>query len=119
MNRNSEVWAADAKRLYQVAQELLPQSPLVELRVPRRLADAAVAAWHREDATGEPAQETGEQQGIRHDAATLVLIGQSIEASGVADGDDVVFTLDAWLLDNALEAADRAGQLDQSDAPNV
>ena len=61
--------------------------------------------------------ETPEQRAIRHEAATLSLIGLSIENTGIEDGDQVVFKLDAWLLGNALEAADRAGRLDGLNPP--
>lgn len=47
---------------------------------------------------------------VRHEAATLALIGNAIEATGIEDGDEVAFELDAWLLGSALTAADRAGQ---------
>jgi hypothetical protein len=76
------------------------------------LADRAVAAWQRDEEPVNLLPETDEQRSIRRDAGTLALIGEFIEETGVEDGDDVAFELDAWLLGNALEAADRAGQLD-------
>jgi len=111
MEKNYEDWAADSEKLHELAQELLPQTPTVELRISRSLADVAVAAWQREEEPGELPPETDEQTAVRGDAATLALIGQSIEESGIEDGDDVIFKLDAWVLGNALEAADRAGRL--------
>jgi len=109
---NFDGWASDAERLYELAQELLPQTPRVELTVSRTLADRAVAAWHRDEDLADLENETDAQRTIRDEAATLALIGKSIEESGVEDGDKVLFKLDAWLLGNALEAADRAGRLE-------
>jgi hypothetical protein len=111
MEKNYEDWAADATMLHELAQELPAQTPRVEVRIPRPLADDAVAAWQREEEPGELPGETDEQRAVRDDAATLALIGQSIEDSGIEDGDYVIFKLDAWILGNALEAADRAGRL--------
>lgn len=107
-----ERWAADAGALHELAQHLLPQMPIVEVRLPRAIADRAVAAWQRDSEPGGLTNETHEQQTTRHDAATFALIGQSIEETGVEADEDVVFRLDAWVLGNALEAADRAGRLD-------
>jgi hypothetical protein len=48
---------------------------------------------------------------LRDDAATLAVFRQSIEDSKVEYGDHVIFKLGAWILVNALEAADGAGCL--------
>jgi hypothetical protein len=112
MERNYEDWVADAGTLHELAQEFLPQSPKVQVRLPRDLADRAVTAWQRDEEPGNLPRETAEQRSIRDDAGTLALIGQSIEETGIEDGDAVVFKLDAWILGIALEAADRAGRLD-------
>lgn len=112
MEKNYEDWAADAGALHELAQQLLPQTPKVQVRLPRELADRAVSAWQRDEDPGNLPQETAEQRSIRDDAGTLALIGQSIEETGVEDGDDVLFRLDVWILGVALEAADKAGGLD-------
>jgi hypothetical protein len=112
LEKNYQDWASDAERLHELAQVLLPQTPKVEVRVSRVLADEAVAAWQREDVPGKASRETEEQKAVRDEAALLALIGQSIEESGIEDGDDVVFKLDVWILGNALESADKAGRLD-------
>jgi len=91
MERNYEDWAADAGTLHELAQELLPQSPKVQVRLPRVFADRAVAAWQRDEDLGDLSRETDRQRSIRDDAGTLALIGQSIEETGIEDGDDVVF----------------------------
>jgi hypothetical protein len=112
MDKNHEDWVADAATLHELAQELLPQSPKVQLRLPRALADRAVAVRQRDEEPVNLPQETDEQRSIRNDAGTLGLIGLSIEDTGTEDGNDVVFRLDAWILGVALESADRAGRLD-------
>jgi hypothetical protein len=111
MEKNYEDWTADARKLHEFAQELLAQTPTIEVRISRPLADDAVAAWQREEEPGELPQETDKESTVRGDAATLALIGESIEESGIEDGDYVIFKLDAWILGDALEAADRAGRL--------
>lgn len=61
---------------------------------------------------GELPQDADGLSTVRGDAVTLALIGQSIEESGIEDGDCVIFKLDAWILGTALEAADRARRLE-------
>ncbi len=112
MEKNYEDWAQDADALHELAQQLLPQSPKVQVRLPREVADRAVAAWQRYEDPGTLPRETDEQRSIRNDAGTLALIGQSIEETGIEDGDGVLFKLDAWILGVALEAADKAGRLE-------
>ena len=119
MDKNYQDWAIDAEQLHELARELYPQTPQVELRISRRLADKAVAAWLREEEPGDLSEETFEQRTVRNESATLALIGQSIESTGIEDGDHVVFKLDAWLLGNALEAADRAGRLEVFPHPTL
>jgi hypothetical protein len=43
IEKNSEDWAADAGKLHELAQELLAQTPTIEVRISRSLADEAVA----------------------------------------------------------------------------
>jgi hypothetical protein len=47
----------------------------------------------------------------RDRAATLSLIGQSIQRDGVEDGNDVLLPLDAWHVGNALNAAEQENLL--------
>jgi hypothetical protein len=83
----------------------------LKVRLPRNLADQAVAIWQRSASEEEIPPETHEQRAIRNRAASVALIGQAIEETGVADGEDVVFTVDAWFVGDALSAADEAGLL--------
>jgi len=63
----------------------------VEVIIPRVLADRAVSAWQRTDSAAQPGSD------FHYEAATLALIGQSIEARGVEDGGQVIYKLDAWI----------------------
>ena len=95
--------------LAEIGRHLLAQPTRVSVRVPRALADRAVAAWEREEADSPVPPETVEQATIRDRAATLSLVGLSIEDRGAIDGDDVVVELDAWYIGNSLQAADDEG----------
>ena len=76
------------------------------------LSNEALAAWQRDGYTGDlPDRETAEQRSARSRAATLSLIGLSVEDRGVVDGEDVVVELDAWFIGHALAAADDDGLL--------
>ena len=55
--------------------------------------------------------ESPGQRAIRQRAASVALIGQAIEETGMAEGEVVVFTVDAWFVGDALSAADEAGLL--------
>jgi hypothetical protein len=76
----------------------------VRVRLPRALAESAVAAWGREerDAVGE---ETLEEYSLRDDAAELALIGLAVSERGVVDGEQVVVDLDVVEIAAALRAA--------------
>lgn len=79
--------------------------PLFEVRLPRRLAEQAVAAWEF-DNQGPPEPETYEQRARRHRAATLALIGLSITERGCWEDDGVTVGLSADLIGVAVDAAD-------------
>ena len=80
--------------------------PRVEVRLPRRLAEAAVAAWKRDDNDGPLDPETVEQRIQRHRAATLALIGLSIVNGGRWETDEVVVELSPDLIGVAVDASD-------------
>ena len=80
--------------------------PSTEVRLPRAVAEQALAAWQR-DADERPLDpETYEQGMRRRRAATLSLIGLSIETAGRWDNDHVTVELHPQLIGEALEAAD-------------
>ncbi len=80
--------------------------PRVEVRLPRELAEKAVAAWEREGDEGLLAPETFEQRVHRHRAGTLGLIGLSICERGRWDGNEVIVELSPDLIGVAVDAAD-------------
>lgn len=91
--------------LGRIGQLLTPvQLPDVEVRLPRKLADAAAAAWDRDDL--EDVEETLEQRQLRHRAGTLALVGLAVQEHGRVDGDEVVVPLNARLVALAVEAGD-------------
>ena len=105
-------WAKDGLVLAEIGRALFSQNLDVQVRIPRQLADRAVASWEREDTgIGLPSPESPEQQRIRHRSATLSLIGLSVQQFGVEDGDEVVLPLYAWYAGDALNAADEDGGL--------
>lgn len=106
------VWAEDAQTLAEIGRHLFLQPTRISVRLPRALAERAVAAWQRNEDTGALAPETAKERETRHRAGTLSLIGVSIEERAVAQGDEVVVEVDAWYIGEALEAANDAGLLD-------
>jgi hypothetical protein len=71
----------------------------------------ALASCRREIDEDALRVETLEQRQVRYASATLSLIGLSFENGFVVEGDEVVFTVDAWHVGNALELADEANAL--------
>ena len=83
------------------------EMPQIEVRLPRDVAEAAVAAWERDDdESAGPTSETCEQRVVRSRAATLALIGLTITERGHWTDDEVVVALDPVFIGNAVEAAD-------------
>ncbi len=82
--------------------------PRIEVRLPRDLAEAAVAAWEREDQLwpGSNATESFEQRVVRSRAASLAMIGLAITTRGRWEDDHVTVALDPVFVGNAMEAAD-------------
>jgi hypothetical protein len=106
-----EIWKRDAALLAQIGRLFFDQRTEVRVRIPKVLADEAVAAWERTGSEEELPPESPDQRRIRTDASSAALIGESIKETGMAEGGDVVFTVDAWFVGNALTAADDAGLL--------
>lgn len=90
---------------------LAGQPSTLTMRLPGDLADLARSAWQRHDDGDLPEAETAGQRLARYRAGTLALIGLSIEETGRAEGDDVVFEVGALQVGGALEAADDYGLL--------
>jgi predicted Zn-dependent protease len=78
----------------------------IEVQLPRRVAELALAAWQREGDDGPPAPETFEQRVMRHRTATLSLIGMSIDSAGRWADNHVKVRLHPQFVGEALAAAD-------------
>jgi hypothetical protein len=102
-------WRKDEQVLAEIGSAVAPQVKRVEIRVPRPLADAAAAAWRRNDQASSGESETEEAHRSRRCAASLALIGLSIAERGRVEDDSVVVELDARFIGDALNAADDHG----------
>jgi hypothetical protein len=116
-----ERYAADAAVLAEIGRAVFPQPTRLRVRLPRALADLAVAAWAREEDNVPPGEETPEQITARRRAGTLGLIGLNVESAGggTPAGDDVLADLDAWEIGSAFDAAEDAGLLADLRQPDL
>ncbi|MEU7948160.1 hypothetical protein AB0C50_26045 [Micromonospora taraxaci] len=94
----------DRTVLAAIGARLDPQVGRISVRMPRSLAESAVAAWNREE-PGGIGEESREEYELRDDAAELALIGLAIGERGMRDGEDVVVDLDVVQVATALRAA--------------
>jgi hypothetical protein len=101
-------YASDGRVLAAIGTALRGQPPGGPVRIPRDLADAAVAAWSRDELDELADPESEEQKRVRCQAASLALIGLSIQERSEAGGDAVLVGLDPDLIAEAV-AAGRAG----------
>lgn len=108
-----ERYRRDSDALVRMGVELAKQAddmPRIRVRVPRALAEDAVASWDWEEPDGYESHrpETCEQRVERDRSAMLAMIGMTIQEHGQWDGDFVVVDLHPWHLGVALEASDDA-----------
>lgn len=110
---HAEQWNADNDVLARIGAHLYEIDTQLPVVLPREMADAAVAAWHRDGTKGDDSlQETDAERTVRQRAGTLALIGAAIERLGRSHTiDTVVVDLDAWFIGLALEAADEHGHI--------
>ncbi|MCX5410250.1 hypothetical protein OHA37_00510 [Streptomyces sp. NBC_00335] len=94
----------DRTVLASIGAHLDPQVSRVSVRLPRSVAESAVAAWDREE-PGRIGEESREEYELRDDAAELAFIGLAISSRGVWDGEEVVIDLDVVQIAAALQAA--------------
>ncbi|MCA2207387.1 hypothetical protein [Nocardia rosealba] len=94
----------DSKVLAAIGEWIAPRVQPVSVRLPLELAEAAVAAWNR-DESGEIGEETPDQYALRDRAAELALIGLAVSERGRRDGKDVVVDLHASSVAAAIHAA--------------
>lgn len=90
--------------LAEIGTHLNPQVGRITVRLPRALAEAAVAAWNR-DELAPIGEESPAQYEAREAAADLALIGLALSDRGVPDGDEVSVDLDVTQVAAALRAA--------------
>jgi hypothetical protein len=77
----------------------------ISVRLPRSVAELAVAAWNREE-SDELGEESREEYALREDAAELALIGLVIAERGEWNDDEVVVDLSVTQIAAALRAAE-------------
>ncbi|MEU6867777.1 hypothetical protein ABZ924_31860 [Streptomyces sp. NPDC046876] len=94
----------DRTVLAAVGAHLAPRISRISVRLPRAVAESAVAAWDREE-LGRVGEESREEYELRDDAAELAFIGLAITSRGVWDGEEVVVDLDVAQIAAALRAA--------------
>lgn len=87
-----------------IGTNLNAQVSRITVRLPRSVAESAIAAWDREE-LGKIGEESREEYELRADAADLALIGLAITSRGVWETDDVVVDLDVVQIAAALRAA--------------
>lgn len=78
-----ERYRADARVLIALGKQLHGQGDEDEVTISAGVASAAVLAWERDEEDLPPEQETPDQWLLRDAAATLALIGLSIQERGV------------------------------------
>ncbi|MDG4825833.1 hypothetical protein O7635_28635 [Asanoa sp. WMMD1127] len=95
----------DAAVLATLGKSLLVDMPRIAVRIPVELADAASAAWSR-DELDETRGETPEQERLRSLAGDLALVGLAIEERGQRSKAWVNVTLDAAVFASAIRASE-------------
>lgn len=95
-SRWQKMYREEAAVLGKIGQLFLgAEMPQIEVRLPRDAAEAAVAAWERDDdENAGPIGETFKQRVVRSRAASLSLIGLAMSERGRWMDDDVVVALD-------------------------
>ncbi|SDC93189.1 hypothetical protein [Actinokineospora iranica] len=83
----------DSHVLAAIGTHIDAQLGRLTVRLPRAVAEAAVAAWERDEPAGHDT-ETGEQRALRDQAAELALIGLAIAQRGRWEDAEVVVDLD-------------------------
>ncbi|WP_329493939.1 hypothetical protein [Kitasatospora herbaricolor] len=94
----------DSKVLAAIGARVEAQVGRATVRLPKALAEAAVAAWDR-DELGGPGEETHEQYALRDCAAELALIGLAISQRGRWENEELIIDLDVASAGAALRAS--------------
>lgn len=93
----------DVKVLAAIGECVQAQVGRVAVRLPRAVAEAAVAAWERNEPDGL-GEESREQYVLRDQAAELALIGLAVSERGRWEGESVVVGLDVASAGAAVRA---------------
>jgi hypothetical protein len=101
----------DSQVLAEVGRQLAGQVSRLRVTLSREAAEAAVAAWNR-DELGVVGEETVEEFELRDMAAELALIGSAVTQRGVWEDDQVIVDLGAVQVGAALQAVAQVRQLD-------
>ncbi|WP_031079197.1 hypothetical protein [Streptomyces sp. NRRL S-118] len=99
-----ERYLEDSEVLAAIGTQVDAQVGRVAVRLPRPVAEAAVAAWERDEAD-DPGEESHEQYALRDRAAELALIGLAISQRGRWERDELVIDLDVDSAGAALRAS--------------
>ncbi|WP_433856067.1 hypothetical protein [Streptomyces kronopolitis] len=102
----------DAQVLAEVGRQLAGQVSRVRVTLSREVAEAAVAAWER-DELGVVGEETVEEFALRDMAAELALIGSAVTERGVPKDGQVVVDLGVVQVGAALQAVGQVRQLER------
>ncbi|MEC3981405.1 hypothetical protein [Amycolatopsis sp. H20-H5] len=97
-------YRGDAALLTAIGGQVAEQVGRLTVRLPKPLAESAVAAWDR-DETAPLAEETAEQAELRDQAAELALIGLAITQRGRWEGEELVVDLDVVSAGVAVRAS--------------
>lgn len=98
-------YRADAAVLAAIGARVEAQHARVTVRLPKDLADAAVAAWQRDEREA-PGAESLERHRLRDHAAELALIGLAISERGRWEGGAVLVELGIGSAGAAVRAAE-------------
>ncbi len=94
----------DSTVLAAIGEHVDAQVGRVTVRLPRAVAEAAEAAWER-DELGDLGEETHEQYALREQAGDLALIGLVISERGRWEGEEVLIDLDVASAGAAVRAS--------------
>jgi hypothetical protein len=108
------LYRAESKVLAAIGEHVDAQVGPVTVRLPRAVAEAAVAAWERDDPDDDLGEETHEQYALRGQAGDLALIGLAISDDGRWEGEEVVVDLHVHAAGAAWLQAAEAGRVGRS-----
>lgn len=75
-------WRRDSETLVELVKRWRESSDLVEVKIPRPLAEAAVESWGRVERTSDLNESSAEESDIRNAAAVMGLIGSVVSSRG-------------------------------------